>query len=619
MARIVLIDPSGRSTTTVDAVLGRSHEVVARSRVHAPGDCDLVLADLRPDDLADSSTIRSLRSFAPVLLLLDRLQPIPPSVEESSDLRVLRKPFDTFELKIAVDRLLRAAARPAARPGLASTADEDSQWLEFPFVPAPAGAVLRRAARMAAPLWILGEAGSGRRRVAMAICRRAQPTLRLVTLFPDEQLASVLERESAHEPFALFVPEIGERPLLEQERLALLLSGPLGFRLVATSTDDPAEQVLAGNFSRNLYQHLIGLAVQLSPLRERPVTIPPLVQALTRRIAVGLGMGEEISFSPEAMARLQTYLWPGNIVELEAVLNRTLVYLPDESQGGRSIGVDELLFSADDVGRARLTAGASRPGVLATLARLPVRAAAPTAAPSAAEALASQAATTIEPAQATNVDLRRVVAGLAHDLRNPMTAIKTFAGTLAALPADEDARRLGDLAGEACTRIDGYLEALQRFGDLGTPEPRIGDLVTMLREAIEGLSATDGDRVDVAVTEPMQARVDAAQMVFAFENVLAGMLAESAPDGRVRVTAERRNELVFEARVGRGPLGKLRALLDDGDDHAMSWRLLLAGAACERNGFEVDEAVAGDTVRVRCRPAHGEVETRDEQTHRTSR
>jgi signal transduction histidine kinase len=318
------------------------------------------------------------------------------------------------------------------------------------------------------------------------------------------------------------------------------------------------------------------------------------------------------------MARLQTYLWPGNIVELEAVLNRTLVHLPDESEGGRSIGVDELLFSADDVGRARLTAGASRPGVLATLARLPVRAVAPAAAPSAAEALASQAVPTIEPAPATNVDLRRVVAGLAHDLRNPMTAIKTFAGTLAALPADEDARRLGDLAGEACTRIDGYLEALQRFGDLGTPEPRIGDLVTMLREAIEGLSAADGERVDVAVTEPMQARVDAAQMVFAFENVLAGMLAESAPDGRVRVTAESHNELVFEARVGRGPIGKLRALLDDGD-HAMSWRLLLAGAACERNGFEVDEAVAGDTVRVRCRPAHGEVETRDEQTHRTGR
>ena len=621
MARVVLIDPSGRSTTTVDAVLGRSHEVIARSRVHAPGDCDLVVADLRPDDLADSSTIRSLRSFAPVLLLVDRLQPIPPSVEESADLRVLRKPFDTFELRIAVDRLLRAAARPVSRPVLASTEDEDAQWLEFPFVPAPAGAVLRRAARMAAPLWILGEAGSGRRRVAMAICRRAQPALRLVTLFPDEQLAAVLERESAQEPFALFVPEIGERPLLEQERLALLLSGPLGFRLVATSVLDPAEQVLSGNFSRNLYQHLIGLAVQLSPLRERPVTIPPLVQALTRRIANGLGLGDEISFSPDAMARLQTYLWPGNIVELEAVLNRSLVHLPDDDAGGRSVGVDELLFSADDVGRARSgsSGGAARAGVLATLARLPVRSAMPSVAQAAAQAPLAQPAADSEPAHAANVDLRRVVAGLAHDLRNPMTAIKTFAGTLAALPADEDARRLGDLAGEACTRIDGYLEALQRFGDLGTPEPRIGDLVTMLREAIEGLSATDGDRVDVAVTGPMQARVDAAQMVFAFENVLAGMLAESAPDGRVRVTAERRNELVFEARVGRGPLGKLRALLDDGDDHAMSWRLLLAGAACERNGFEVDEAVAGDTVTVRCRPAHGEVETRDEQTHRTGR
>ena len=150
-------------------------------------------------------------------------------------------PWDTdvdVEKTVAADQeMLGRGIDPAIYDGTVVAKWSDAQWLEFPFVPAPAGAVLRRAARMAAPLWILGEAGSGRRRVAMAVCRGADPVLRLVTLFPDEQLAAVLERESGKEPFALFVPEIGERSLLEQERLALLLSGPVSFRLIATSVE----------------------------------------------------------------------------------------------------------------------------------------------------------------------------------------------------------------------------------------------------------------------------------------------------------------------------------------------------------------------------------------------
>jgi DNA-binding NtrC family response regulator len=633
MARIALIDPGGRATTTVQAVLGRAHDVIVRSRIHAPGDCDLVIADLRYEELADTSTLRSLRSFGPVLLLVERLQPIPTAVEESGDLSVLRKPFDAFELRIAVERLLKAVRRPTPRPLLAAVEDDDAQWLEFPFVPAPAGAVLRRAARMAAPLWILGEAGTGRRRVAMAVCRGAEARLRVVTLFPDEKLADVLERERSSEPFALFVPEIDARPLLEQERMAVLLGGRVGFRLIATSIDDPAERILTKEFSRNLYQHLIGLAVQLSPLRERPVTIPPLVQAMVRRIARGLALGSEISFSPEAMARLQTYLWPGNLVELEAVLNRTLVHLPDAESAAPSVGPDEILFTPDDVGRPR-SPGGSRASTLASLptlagmpnlARLPTRVAASGggAAGTAPDLVAEVPGTA---ARGSNADLRQVVAGLAHDLRNPMTAIKTFASSfanpanpMASREADEDARRLGDLAGEACTRIDGYLEALQAFGELGQPSPRRSDLLALLKEAVEGLPDAEGSRVSPLTDTVLKAEVDPAQMVFAFENVLAGMLAESAPTGIVRVRADGEKGLVFEAPVGRGPIVKLRALLEEGADRAMSWRLLLAAAACEKNGFKVVEEIVGDTLIVRCRPEDGEVETRDEQTHRTSR
>lgn len=615
MARIALIDPSGRSTTTVQAVLGRMHDIIVRSRIHAPGDCDLVIADLRYDDLADTSLLRSLGSFGPVLLLVDRLEPIPASVEEGAALGVLRKPFDAFELRLSVERSLRAVNRQAVRPQPPRIEDEDAQWLEFPFVPAPAGAVLRRAARLPAPLWILGEPGSGRRRVAMAVCRSAEPSLRVVTLFPDEQLAAVLERERDAEPFALFVPEIGARPLLEQERLALLLAGRVAFRLIATAVDDPGDRVLSGTFSRNLYQYLIGLAVQLSPLRERPVTIPPLVQALTRRIGRRLGLGGDISFSPDAMARLQTYMWPGNIVELESVLNRTLVHLSDKDLASRVIDVDDLLFMPDDAVRPRSAAKSSG---LATVARLPARIAQGAAGAGFEEPGATPSRSAAVPARA--LDIRNVIAGLAHDLRNPMTTIKTFAGTLGSVgsTADDDVRRLGELASEACARIDGYLEALQRYGEMGTPAPSACDLTSLARQAIDARGGAEEARAQLALDQPIRARCDPAQMVYVIENILAALFSEAASDAAVVVSADR-DGLLFESRSGRGPVAKLRALLDEGEERAFTWRLLLAAAAAEKNGFVVEEEVAGEVLRVRCRPAGGEVETRDDQARRTDR
>ena len=104
MARIALIDPTGRAATTVRAVLGRNHDVAVRSRVHAPGDVDLVIADLRYADLVDQSTLRGLISFAPVLVLIDRREPVPPTLEESGNLSILKKPFDAFELRLKVER-----------------------------------------------------------------------------------------------------------------------------------------------------------------------------------------------------------------------------------------------------------------------------------------------------------------------------------------------------------------------------------------------------------------------------------------------------------------------------------------------------------------------------------
>jgi len=604
MARIALIDPSGRIATTVEAVLGRSHEIIVRPRVHAPGDAELVIADLRPAELSDQSTIRSLVSFGPVLLLVDKTQPIPPGIDERPDLSVLRKPFDAFELRLKVDRLLRVAAAPTRQ--LPWREEDERAWLEFPFVPVPAGAVLRRAARMEAPLWIMGEAGCGRRRIAMAVARAALPAIRVVTLFPDERLGALLERESGEAPFALLVPEIDQRPLLEQERLAAIAGGPRGFRLIATCVDDPAELVLEGRFSRNLYQHLIGLAVQISPLRERTLAIPPLVQALTRRIGRGLGIDGELSFSPDAMARLQTYMWPGNLVELESVLNRTLAFLGGGELGGRTVEADELMFTPLDSGRARSVSAAG-----AALVEL---SGGDSAEGEQRRVEGAAAPTEVPPPRA----LEQVMAGLAHDLRNPMVAIKTFAGAISeGSVGDESTRELGGLASQACDRIDGYLEALQNYSDFSEPRPQRVDVLGVIRSAVDELDPQQSGRFVIEAEGAREITCDAEQFRFVIDNLIEASLGEIGPDQRVRVHLASRDAIAFEIPTGRGPVTKLR-LLVGGDEETTSWRVLLARAVAERNGCGVEVDDAGGTRTIRCVLPRGEA-TRGEQTSRINR
>jgi DNA-binding NtrC family response regulator len=657
MARIALIDPIGRAVTTVEAVLGKAHDLVVRARIHAPGDVELVIADLRPAELADQATLRSLASFGPVLLLVDRSQPIPPAVEESTELNILRKPFDAFELRIRVDKLLetaRAAGSERDAPLTLGRDQEDNAWLEFPFVPAPAGAVLRRGARLSAPLWILGETGCGRRRIAMAVCGTARPVPRIVTLYPDERLEAVLLREHGSDPYALVVPEIEQRPLLEQERLASMLAGPRDFRLICTSIDDPAEAVLSGDFSRSLYQRLIGLAVQVPPLRERPITIPPLVQALSHTIVRSLGATGDISFSPDAMARLQTYMWPGNLVELESVLVRTLTMVGEIDESGLTIEADQLLFTADET-----IGGLGAVPVGGEIVRLPVQGPRRRVvfsddgvhtvdADEPEQGTASRAADSNEGADeqaqrkaaAARRDdsIEQVVAGLAHDLRNPMVAIKTFAGVMAAgEAAGESARELGQLASDACDRIGRHLEALQEYSGFDEPQLVAMDLLDCVRGVVAEMDTDDSKRVWVDADGEAPTSGDRDQLRFVMENLLDAALAEGVGGETVRVfatqprevprvgaappdgqTAVQGHALVFEVASGGGPIAKLRKFVRSGDGPP-SWRVLLARTLAERNGCVVDVELADDAVRIVCRLRAREEESRGEQTSRFNR
>jgi DNA-binding NtrC family response regulator len=221
------------------------------------------------------------------------------------------------------------------------------------------GEVIRRSARSTAPVWITGEPGTGKALIARAIHRasdRADQPFVAVTCdtLPEPLLAREL---FGYEPKAapglgrwpgaferarggtLFLEEIGRLPpglqltLLRvlQERTLARGGGqspiPVDVRVVTSTSTEVPSLVYAGRFRADLYYHLRVTALAVPPLRARRGDIPLLVHAFLTR-ATGPASHRAPRMSPAAMDALQAYDWPGNVQELEDLIQRLIIGTP---------------------------------------------------------------------------------------------------------------------------------------------------------------------------------------------------------------------------------------------------------------------------------------------------
>jgi formate hydrogenlyase transcriptional activator len=144
--------------------------------------------------------------------------------------------------------------------------------------------------------------------------------------------------ELAHEG-TLFLDEVGDIPaelqpkllrvLQEQEfeRLGSTRTVRVDVRLVAATNRDLAQMVADGEFRNDLFYRLNVFPVMLPPLRERRDDIPRLVRHFAQKVA--RRMGRRIETIPaDAMEALVQYSWPGNIRELENVIERAVILSP---------------------------------------------------------------------------------------------------------------------------------------------------------------------------------------------------------------------------------------------------------------------------------------------------
>jgi two-component system response regulator AtoC len=96
-------------------------------------------------------------------------------------------------------------------------------------------------------------------------------------------------------------------------------------RLIAATSRDLTKEIAAGRFREDLYYRLNVVPIQLPPLRERREDIALLVEHFRQKYNARLKKNVE-RIEDDALAALSTYSWPGNIRELENVLERTILF-----------------------------------------------------------------------------------------------------------------------------------------------------------------------------------------------------------------------------------------------------------------------------------------------------
>jgi DNA-binding NtrC family response regulator len=217
---------------------------------------------------------------------------------------------------------------------------------------------IERVAPLDVPVLILGESGTGKELVAAAIhqlsgrrtarfeavnCGGLTRELLRSELFGHERGAftGAVERHPGLLTIAhggtVFLDEVGDLAPEAQVMLLRFLAGgeirPVGstrathadVRVIAATHRDLTRYMREERFREDLFYRLRRVVLRVPPLRERPEDLPPLVEHLRRQVNTRHRIAIE-GVTPGALRRLVTYRWPGNIRELEAVLEEAMIF-----------------------------------------------------------------------------------------------------------------------------------------------------------------------------------------------------------------------------------------------------------------------------------------------------
>jgi DNA-binding NtrC family response regulator len=251
---------------------------------------------------------------------------------------------------------------------------------------------IRTAAKSDISVLILGPTGSGKEVVSRMIhelSARGRENFQAVncaalpeTLFESEifgyekgAFTGANDRKPGRVELAdrgtLFLDEIGDLSLVAQAKLLRVLedkrferlggqkSIEVNFRLISATNRPLDEFVRDSRFREDLYYRVNAFSIRLPSLRERPVDIPVLANRFVARYCAANGMPLDAkAFSDEAITKLKSYPWPGNIRELESTVSRAALSAP-----GRVIRDGDIEFLHAHVMPTAMSAAGAKAGL----------------------------------------------------------------------------------------------------------------------------------------------------------------------------------------------------------------------------------------------------------------
>jgi len=370
--KILVVDDEPSVTDSLRLILGDAgyevltvHSFAESTNILQRTEVDLVITDLRLSDATGIDLITHVKTNTPdvEVILMTGYGSIDVTIEaiKAGAYYYLEKPYTPDRLFALVDRALQLAALRRENQTLKQTLAGDSETFGMigrdPKM-CQIFEIIRTAAPSDASVLIEGESGTGKELIASAFHTQSQraagPFIRInCAAIPNELIESELfgykkgaftgaDRdkrgliEASHNG-TLLLDEIAEMPTHLQTKLLRVLQErrlrrlgdereiDVNFRLVSATNRNTAALIDEGQLRKDLYFRISTIKIKVPPLRERLDDVPLIAARFLKRFNEQYGKKIQ-DISPDTVMRLVRYDWPGNIRQLESVIERAVLF-----------------------------------------------------------------------------------------------------------------------------------------------------------------------------------------------------------------------------------------------------------------------------------------------------
>ena len=313
---------------------------------------DVVLVDVQMKPMDGITLLRELKRVDPkaVVVIMTAYANTANALEalKLGAFDFLQKPFKVDELisalkrglefrQLGVSRPKRSASSPGGAAG--GGAVEGTEQLEA-FVFGESKKIkklvpqIKKLTTSKTPVLIVGEPGTGKKMIAELIhtqgCPPGSPLLRFdCTLVEEKAVRTGLIGAQGQggtwieqaKGGTLYLEHVQSMPLgVQKEFVSVLRNAGTSLRLICSSTEDLEKLIDQGKFNEELFYRIAALPLVLPSLRERAEDIPLLVRNFAAAAQNPRFDVTQTEFTPDALAILTAYRWPGNISELHQVI-----------------------------------------------------------------------------------------------------------------------------------------------------------------------------------------------------------------------------------------------------------------------------------------------------------